>query len=203
METSNMYARIAMVVLALALTGCGKYKSPAATGGQFGDTESQISVKAKQGTANADAAFAANYPAQVAWVTIKSQKTDFMVVRLSAKRLGFNEGAKIFFPVKVQDKVQFNSNLFLGKDKGLYVSELGTGASDYRFYKVGSFGARSLDFTEGDPINLRFDPGFGINASVDDGTETDGPSFTADLQLKAMPTVVSHARLYSRPSAGT
>jgi hypothetical protein len=197
MEKSSMYARIAVVALALVLTGCGKYKSPTAAGSVGGTS---ISVKAKAAAQTSDAAFAANYPAQVAWVTIKSQQTDYMVVRLSAKRLGFNEGAKIFFPVEVQGKVQFNSNLFLGKDKGLYVSELGTGASDYRFYKVGSFGSRSLDLTEGDPINLRFDPGFVMDASVDDGTEEEGPSFNADLQLKAMPTTVAHARLFSRPT---
>ncbi|MDB5101919.1 MAG: hypothetical protein JWM80_6340 [Cyanobacteria bacterium RYN_339] len=192
-----MYARIALLALALVMTGCGKNKIPTA-----GGVEAQISVAAKAVTTSDDA-FWANYPAQVAWVTIKSQKTDYMVVRMSAKRLGFNQGAKIFFPVKVAGKTQFNSNLFLGKDKGLYVSELGSGTADYRFYKVGSFGARSLEFTEGDPIKLRLDTGFTLDASVDDGTEADGPSFTADLLLKAMPTVVTHARLFSRTTAGT
>ena len=54
-----MYARIAVVALALVLTGCGKYKSPTAAG-SVGEAGSAVSVKPKAASAASDAAFAAN-----------------------------------------------------------------------------------------------------------------------------------------------
>jgi hypothetical protein len=193
-----MFARCLMIAaLALTMTGCGK--TPTGLN-SLTNSDGIIKVKAKVNEVDEEK-FWADYPTQVGWVTIKSQKTDYMIVRLGARRLGFNEGSKIFFPVKVQGKVQFNSNLFLGKDKGLYISELGSGGTDYRFYRVGTFGARTLEFQEGDAIKVRLDPGFTLDVAINEGTKDEGPSLAAALQLKAMPTVVTHARLFTRDTA--
>lgn len=194
-----MFKRFGLLVLALTLAGCGAKHLGTAAAVDTGETVVQIKSAASSFD---EQKFWTDFPTQVAWVTIKSQKLDYMVVQLSARQLGFNQGAKLFFPVTVQGQVQFSSNLFMGKDKGIYVSQLGDGSADYRFYKVGSFGVRTLDFTEGDAIKLRFDPGFTFNAQVVDGKGGAAPTLNASLELKAMPTTVSHAILYTRPTGG-
>ena len=147
---------------------------------------------------------ALDFPASVATLTVKSANKEYLVVRWRAAKLGFNQVSKIGFPVQVQGKEQFKSNLYLGADDNLYISDLGTAATP-RFWRVGAWGSPRFVQgrpQEGDAINMRFDPGIEINLAVADGREEGGKlAIDAAMIIKSTPAAIAEPELWTRELA--
>lgn len=181
---------LVLATASLASTGCGKKAK-----GLSVDVP-VVKVKAKAVVPDDDA-FWVNFPSTVAKVAMKSVNKQYMVVRFTARKLGFNNAAKIGFPVLVQDEVQFKTNLYLAKDSTLFISDLGS-TDTPKFYRVGSFGAKSIELFEGDTVRCRFDKGFQLDLSTSTGQEGEGPvGLAASMTLRAMPPVMSEPNLFS------
>ena len=183
-------ALVLVAASAVAMAGCGK--KPKAVGVDV----PVVAVKSKAVVVDDDK-FWTDFPSTVAKVAMKSTGHEYMVVRFTARKLGFNNAAKIGFPVLVKDEVQFKTNLYLAKDSTLFISDLGS-SDKPKFYKVGSFGAQRIELFEGDTVRCRFDRGYTMDLAVSTGEEDNSPvALTASMTLRAMPPVLSEPVLFS------
>lgn len=144
------------------------------------------------------------FPASVAKLRVASTQTEYLVVRWRAAKLGFNQVSKIGFPVVVRNQEQFKSNLYLGADDHLYISDLGTAAKP-RFWRVGAWGTPRFNHgmpQEGDTVNMRFDPGILLDLAVADGREDGGKlDIAAKMTIKTTPPATSAPELWTRSLA--
>lgn len=145
---------------------------------------------------------ARDFPASVARLAVASANQEYLVVRWRAAKLGFNQVSKIGFPVLVRGKEQFKSNLYLGADDHLYISDLGTAAKP-RFWRVGAWGTPRFIAgrpQEGDIVNMRFDPGVALDLEVVDARAEGGKlGIGAAMNIKATPPATSDPKLWVRP----
>lgn len=144
---------------------------------------------------------AADFPASVAKLVVKATNTEYLVVRWRAAKLGFNQVSKIGFPVVVRGEEQFKSNLYLGADDHLYISDLGSAAAP-RFWRVGAWGSRRFVQgrpQEGDAINMRFDPGVVLDLAVADERDAGGKlGIGVSMAIKSTPAVTEAPDLWTR-----
>lgn len=147
---------------------------------------------------------ARDFPATVATLTVKATNTEYLVVRWRAAKLGFNQVSKIGFPVLVRGKEQFKSNLYLGSDDHLYISDLGT-AAEPKFWRVGAWGTPRFVQgrpQDGDSVNMRFDPGIVLDLAVADEREDGGKlGIGVAMNIKATPPTTSEPALWTRQLA--
>lgn len=145
---------------------------------------------------------AQDFPASVARLEVKSSNQEYLVVRWRAAKLGFNQVSKIGFPVLVRNKEQFKSNLYLGADDHLYISDLGTAAKP-RFWRVGAWGTPRFNHgrpQEGDTVNMRLDPGIVLDLAVADQREEGGKlDIGVKMSIKTTPPATSEPELWTRP----
>lgn len=200
---------LGMATVALSATGCGKWAQALSVSPNSGV---RMNVKASSAGATAanspeEAAFWAAYPATATFLTVKSRGLDYLVASFSARVLGFNRAPALTFPLLVQKQEQFRSCLFLGKDRKVYLSELGTGHANPRFYKVGQVAGTGvgqvLTLGQDDAVKLRLDPGYAFDPIVGAPATPGGPaSFEVRLVLRAMPPVSPEPPLFTRVPAG-
>lgn len=179
-----------ITLLALAATGCGRAPAPQAVDAVVSAAiKSQVSSVEKQ---------AREFPASVATLTVKAENKSYLVVRFRAVALGFNQITKVGVPVLVRGQEQFKTNLYLGADDCVYISDLGT-AQTPRFYRVGLYGVPTTlggRPNDGDKVVLRLDPGVSLALSAD--TSGDKPAIDAALTVKATPAFIMTPKLWSR-----
>lgn len=197
---------LALGLVAASATGCGKWSQALSVSPKAGI---QLGVKAAPGVqadSPEEAAFWEAYPSTATFLTVKSQGLDYLVASFTAKVLGFNRAPALTFPLLIQKQEQFRSCLFLGKDRRVYLSELGTGHASPRFYKIGSVAGKGvgtiLTLGQDDAVRLRLDPGYRFEAVVGAPATPGGPAaFELRLHLQAMPPVVPNPNLFTRVPA--
>jgi hypothetical protein len=185
----------ALAFVALATPACGRRPGLVETPKVLKAADRKLPVVASQ---------AKDFPASVARLEVKATNTAYLVVRWRAAKLGFNQVSKVGFPVLVRGEEEFKSNLYLGADDRLYISDLGTAAKP-RFWRVGSWGTPRFIAgrpEEGDTVNMRFDPGIVLDLAVDDGKESGGKlGIDIAMSIKSTPPASAEPELWTKPLA--
>lgn len=183
-----------LIVTAALLGGCGK-------AGKLVAPEPALKpVPTRAAIASADREKA--FPASVATLAVASAGKAFLVVRFRAQKLGFNQVSKVGFPVLVRNQQQFKTNLYLGTDDQLYISDLGS-AKVPRFWRVGAWGTSAVlagKPREGATVNLRFDPGILFDIGL--AEDADKPAIVAAMAIKSTPPATTEPPLWSEPLDG-
>lgn len=188
--TRTAFAIASLVTCALLLPGCGRNASL---------TRVETAVKPAPTRANVSSAQRdKEFPAAVA--TLKSGENEYLVVRFRAQKLGFNQVSKVGFPVTVKGQQQFKSNLYLGTDDQLYISDLGT-AKAPRFWRVGAYGVPAVlahKPQEGAIVNLRFDPGIVFEIGLTEDEDGGKLGLAASMAIKSTPPATTEPPLWGK-----
>lgn len=191
--TRSTFAFASLLASALLLSGCGRAANPNGAEKALKPLQTAQAISAAQ----RDKAF----PASVA--TLKAEGRSYLVVRFRSQKLGFNQVSKVGFPVTVKGKEQFKSNLYLGTDDQLYISNMGNisdlgTAKSPRFWRVGAYGVPAVlakKPQEGALVNLRLDPGIVFDIGL---TEDEEGTFglAASMAIKSTPPATTEPPLW-------
>jgi hypothetical protein len=185
--TSRATFLATLLVAAALLPGCGRAAGNSPVEAAMKQAPARNAVSAQQREKD--------FPASVA--TLKSEGRELLVVRFRAQKLGFNQVSKVGFPVLVKGQQQFKSNLYLGTDDQLYISDLGT-AKTPRYWRVGAYGVPAVlahKPQEGAIVNLRFDPGIVFDIGLSE-SEDGKPGLTASMAIKSTPPATTEPPLW-------